>query len=162
MEFDVKLTEQDMIRFNLYHTYSKFASWLAMILGVFAFFVAAWSYGRVSGTLTVIYVILGIFILAYVPGNTVLSAKHRVRLTPEVLEPLHYRVDEKGITVSKEGDSAELSWEKVFRAVGTKNGIYIYSNRVYAYVIPRSELGGREKELEGLLKEYLEPKRVKL
>lgn len=162
MEFDVRLTEQDMIRFNLYHTYSKFATWFATALGVFAFFVAVWSRNRVSGTLTVLYVVIGIFILLYVPLNTLLSAKHRIRITPEVLEPLHYCIDEKGITVSREGESGFLSWEKVFRVVGAKTAIYIYSSRIFAYVIPKHALEGKEEELKDTLKKHLEPKRVRL
>ena len=162
MEFDVRLTEQDMIRFNLYHTYSKFVTWFATILGVFAFFVAVWSWKRVPGTLTVLYIVVGVFILLYVPFNTLLSAKHRIRITPEVLEPLHYRVDENGITVSKDGESGDLPWEKVYRAVGTKMAIYIYSSRIFAYVIPLHALEGKESDLKALLKEHLEPKRVKL
>ncbi len=161
MEFDVRLTEQDMIRFNLYHTFSKFITWFTMILGVFAFFVAVWSWKKVSGTLTAIYIVAGAFILLYVPLNTFLSAKHRIKIAPEILEPLHYRVDENGITVSREGESGDLSWEKVYRVIGTKTAVYIYSSRIFAYVIPFHALDGKESDLKTLLKEHLEPKRVK-
>lgn len=161
MEFDVTLTEQDMVRFNLYHTFSKFASWLAMGCAVFAFFVAAWSYGRVSGTLTVIYVLIGAFVLVYLPGNTILSAKHRTRLVPELLMPLHYHIDEKGVTVSREDDSAELTWDKIFRVVGVKTAVYIYSSRIHAYVIPRTALGEDTAKLKELCASHLEARRIR-
>lgn len=161
MEFDVTLTEQDMVRFNLYHTYSKFSSWFAMVVAVFAFVVAVWSYGRVSGTLTVIYVLVGALVLVYLPGNTVLSAKHRIRLMPEFLEPLHYRIDETGVTVSRNGESAELPWDKVFRVVGVKTAVYIYSSRIHAYVIPRAALGDEIGRLSELAGTHLEARRVK-
>ncbi len=163
MEFDVTLTEQDMVRFNLYHTYSKFQSWFAMIVAVFAFFVAVWSYGRVSTTLTVIYFLVGGFVLAYIPGNTVLSAKHRIRLMPELLEPLHYRIDETGVTVSKNEESAALPWEQTFKIVAVKTAYYIYSNRIHAYVIPKTALSGEgEETLKDLARRHMEPRRVKL
>ena len=162
MEFDVTLTEQDMVRFNLYHTYSKFSSWFAMIVAVFAFFVAVWSYGRVSSTLTVIYFLVGGFVLVYIPGNTLLSAKHRIRLMPEFLEPLHYRIDEAGITVSKNEDSASLPWDKVFKIVAVKTAVYIYSNRIHAYVIPKTALSGQEETLKDLALSHMEQRRVKL
>lgn len=162
MEFDVTLTEQDMVRFNLYHTFSRFASWFAMALGVVSLIFAWYFYGRVSGTLTVVYVLLGLFLLIYLPGNTVLSAKHRIRLMPEVLEALHYRVDETGITVSRASESAELPWEKVYRVVSAKTAFYLYSSRVYAYVVPRTALSSEEQEkLIALAKEHLEARRVK-
>ena len=162
MEFDVTLTERDMVRFNLYHTYSKFSSWFAMVVAVFAFFVAFWSFGRVSGTMTVIYVLIGALVLIYLPLNTVLSAKHRIRLMPEVLEPLHYRIDETGVTVSKNADTAELPWSEVFRIVGVKTAVYIYSSRIHAYVIPREALGENGEALRKLAAEHLEARRVRL
>ena len=162
MEFDVTLTEQDMVRFNLYHTYSKFQSWFAMAVAVAAFFVAVWSYGRVSTTLTVIYFLVGGFVLVYIPGNTLLSAKHRIRLMPELLEPLHYRIDETGVTVSKNEDSASLPWDQVFKIVAVKTAVYIYSNRIHAYVIPKSALSGQEEALKDLAQKHMEPRRVKL
>ncbi len=162
MEFDVTLTEEDMVRFNLYHTYSKFSSWFAMAVAVFAFFVAIWSYGRVSTTLTVIYFLVGGFVLIYIPGNTVLAARHRIRLMPEVLEPLHYKIDETGVTVSKNEDSASLTWDQVFKVVGVKTAVYIYSNRIHAYVIPKTALSGQEEALKNLALAHMEPRRVKL
>lgn len=163
MEFDVTLTEQDMVRFNLYHTYSKFQSWFAMIVAVFAFFVAIWSYGRVSTTLTVIYFLVGGFVLVYIPGNTVLSAKHRIRLMPELLEPLHYRIDDTGVTVSKNEDSATLPWEQTYRVVAVKTAFYIYSNRIHAYVIPKTALTDEgEATFRSLVTQHMEPHRVKL
>lgn len=163
MEFDVTLTEQDMVRFNIYHTYSKFQSWFAMIVAVFAFFVAVWSYGRVSTTLTVIYFLVGGFVLVYIPGNTLLSAKHRIRLMPELLEPLHYRIDDTGVTVSKNEESATLPWEQTFRFVAVKTAFYIYSNRIHAYVIPKTALSAEEEsQLKDLAKRHMEPRRVKL
>ncbi len=163
MEFDVTLTEQDMVRFNLYHTYSKFASWFAMIVAVFAFFVAIWSYGRVSGTLTVIYFLVGGFVLVYIPGNTVLSARHRIRLMPALLEPLHYRIDETGVTVSKNEESATLPWGQTFKIVAVKTAFYIYSSRIHAYVIPKAALSDEGQEtLRSLAQQHMEPRRVKL
>ena len=155
LTFDVELTERDMVRFNLFHTYSGFQGWFSCIVAVAAFFVAWWSFGKVSGTMTVLYCLIGALILAYIPANIVLSAKHRIRRVPELLAPLHYRVDGQGIGVEKDGDNALLAWDQIFRVRTTKEALYVYSSRVHAYVIPRRCLTDGGEAFLSLAKEKL-------
>lgn len=162
MEFDATLTEQDVIRFNLYHTFSRFFTWFTMALGVVALIFAAVFSHRISGTLTAIYILLGLFLLIYIPLNPVLMARHRMKVTPSMREPLHYQIDEAGVAVSREGESASLSWEKFYRVVFRETAVYLYSSRIYAYVIPKAALAdGKEEELKTFVTSHLERRRIK-
>ena len=162
MEFDATLTEKDMIRFNLYHTYSKFFAWFTVALAVVALVVAGTTFGKVSGTLTALYILVALVVLIYMPLNTVLSAKRRVKFQPQLLEALHYSIGEDGIRVSRGEETAELPWDSVFRIVGVKTAIYVYSSRIYAYVIPREAVSDRIEEFKALALAHLESRRVKL
>ena len=162
MEFDVTLKEQDMVRFNLYHTYSRISSWFAVALAVVALLVSVKTYGKVSGTVTAIYILIALLILIYIPLNTMLSAKRRIRLMPELLAPLHYQITDEGIRVSKEDEAAEISWDKIFRIVGVQTAVYIYTSRIYAYVVPKEVLGDQLETFRKLASDHLEARRVKL
>ena len=161
MEFDVTLTEKDMVHFNLYHTYSRFSSWFAVAVAVVAIVVAVVTYGTVSGTLTVLYILVALLILVYMPINTVLSAKRRTKLVPDLLAPLHYSIDKEGIKVSKGEEEGVLTWDKVFRVISFRDAVYIYSSRIYAYVIPKTALGDKETAFYEIARAHLEPRRLK-
>ena len=161
MEFDVTLTEKDMIRFNLYHSYSRFSSWFAVALAVVAIVVSVLTYGKVSGTLTVLYIMVALLILVYMPVNTVLAAKRRIKLTPDVLSTLHYEVSEEGIHVRKGEEEALLGWDQIFRMTFFRDTFYIYSSRIYSYVIPVAALGEKEQAFRAMARERIEPRRLK-
>ncbi len=161
MKFDVTLTEKDMVRFNLYHSYSHFSSWFAVALAVVAIVVSVITYGKVSGTLTVLYILVALLILVYMPLNTMLSAKRRIKFMPDLLAPLHYEVGEEGIHVTKGEEEALLEWNQIFRMCCFKDTIYIYSSRIYAYVIPIAALGEHEQEFRAMAREKCEPRRLR-
>ena len=74
MEFEIKLTDKDMYRFNMYQMYSGFHGWLSVILAVFVFVVGGVTYGEVETSRTVLYVVFGILFLIYPPLSLWLAA----------------------------------------------------------------------------------------
>ena len=70
------------------------------------------------------------------------------------IEPnvIHYRFDEKGLTVSQDGDVGELPWVKIYKLVATKHNVLVYNSRITAYVIPREQLTEEQfKELKRII-----------
>lgn len=53
----------------------------------------------------------------------------------------HFTIDEKGVTISQDGEEALLEWKQVYKVVDTKSNLLVYSTRVNAYVFPKRELG---------------------
>lgn len=89
----------------------------------------------------VLYIIVGILVLLYVP----FSLKGRVKMimkTNEVFsKPLHFEIDEKNIKVSQGDEMAQLPWEQVYRFVANDKRILIFSNRKNAYILSKEQLG---------------------
>lgn len=162
IEFDITLTEKDMYRFNMYQLYSGFQGWFSLGAAVFAFVAAVVTYGEVPGRNTFIYVLLGLFLLIYMPFNMILRAKQRFRATEELRQSLHYAVGEKGVTVSRGEENGELPWEQIYKMVSTKSAVYVYSNRINAFVIPREQLGECYSVLAELAGKKLPKHRVKM
>lgn len=139
-EFDITLTSQDMYRFHMYHTYSGIHGISSIIIAIVLFFVAVKTYGSVEVTYTIMYAVFGVIFLVYMPWNLFLRAKRQL-LTSEVLRnALHYVVDETGIHTSQKEASADLPWEQIYKIVSTKHNVLVYSNRINAYVIPKSQI----------------------
>lgn len=161
-EFDVSITSKDMYRFNMYHAYHGFQGIFATVIGVLVLIVAAATAGKVETMYTVLYAAFGIIFLIYVPVSLSMRSKQQI-LTSEVLrQALHYRVDEEGVHVSQNDQTADLLWNQVYKVVSTKSNLLIYSSRVNAYVIPREAIREEYETVAQLAKEHLEKYRLKL
>lgn len=162
LEFDVNLTEDDMYRFNMYHVYSGFHGVFSIIIAVMAFVVAAVTWGNVGVMYSILYVVFGLLLIFYMPVSLKMKSKHQLLTSEELKRTLHYSFDENGVHVSQNEDSAELPWDQVYKMVATKSNVLIYSNRMNAFVIPRSVLGGQYEKLKEFAVSHLPKYRVRM
>ncbi len=161
-EFDVTITWKDMYRFNLYHAYHGFQGIFATVIGILVLVVAGLTAGKVDTMYTVLYAIFGVVFLVYVPGSLYIRSKQQILLSDVLKQALHYKVDEEGIHVSQNDQTADLLWNQIYKIVSTKSNLLIYSSRVNAYVIPRDVIGAEYETVASLAKDYLEKYRLKL
>ncbi len=162
MEFDVQLNADDMYRFNMYHAYHGTTGWMSILIGIMAYVVAITSYGRVTGTMTALYVVFGTLLLFYMPVNLKFASKHRVATQKEFQQPLHYALLEEHIAVSLGEEKSELPWKQVRKVVGTKHNLLIYTNRINAYVIPWREVEGKEDAVKEIISKHVDQKMIRM
>lgn len=141
IEFDIKLTTQDMYRFNLYQSYTGSQGWVSIFSAILVFSVPIRGYATMETSRLIMNILLGLLLLVYLPITLYISSKQSFAKNSALREMLHYCVDEMGIHVTQGEASAELKWEQIYKIVATKSNVLIYSNRVNAYVIPREQLG---------------------
>ncbi len=156
IEFDVTLTEQDMYRFSMYHNYTGFQGIFSILIALAAFVMAVVTKGEVETVYTVLYIVFGIVFLAYVPLSLRLAVKRQFKLSKQLQNTLHYVVDEDGITVTQNEESATLPWKQVYKITATKSNVLIYSTRVNAFIIPRKILGNQYETLKEIAGKNLE------
>lgn len=162
LEFDIKLTAKDMYRFNMYQAYSGFQGWFSILISIGLFVLAGVTFGETEGSRTMLYIIFGVIFLFYTPLALSVRSKHSIASSEVLSGSLHYRVDEKGFTVSQGDASAELPWGNIYKMAATKNNVLVYSNRTNAYIIPRSQLMDRYGRLVELANKKLPKYRVKM
>lgn len=162
VEFDIKITDKDMYRFNMYHAYTGFQGIFATVIGIAVLVVAAVTFGKVEITYSLLYFLFGLIFLVYVPMSLKLRSKRQILVSPVLKESLHYKVDQQGIHVSVGEETAHLEWEMVYKIVSTKSNLLIYSSRVNAYVIPRNQISGQYGAIRELAVQKLEPYRVRM
>ena len=139
IELDVKITANDMYRFNMYHIYTSFTGIFSILAAVLGFVAAVGTYGKVDTMYTVLYIIFGIVFLFYFP----LTLKMRAAR-------LHYMLDDEGVHVSLGEENALLEWKQIYKMVSTKHNVLIYSSRVNAYILPMEIVGGQYAALKEL------------
>lgn len=161
IEFDVQINHKDLFGFNIRQTYLSSQGIISVLIGILCMVMAGTQFHEGNIGYGIMYVVIGIVIVAYIPGALWLRAKHTMKVNTVLSGVLHYSFDEKGITVTQGEEEGVLPWNSVYKMIATKKYILIYSNRVNAYIIPKNQIHQME-ELIQLAKAQLDSYRVKL
>lgn len=155
LEFDVKVTSQDLYDYLLYHTYTHFSGMIGTLAGIFMLIVFI-------STKYPIYLIAGAVMILYMPCSLFLKAKQQAINNSAFKEPLHYRMDDDGISVSQGESNEAQGWDSCVKAVSTGRSIIIYTSRTTASVFPKKELGDQKGALIQMISTHMPPKKVKI
>jgi membrane-bound ClpP family serine protease len=99
---EVKISADDMFRFNLYHVYTYPNGWLTILIGVIAIVVGFSTYGSVTSGYTLMYFVLGTLLIAYQPFMLHSASKKQVEGSEVLSKPLIYTFLDEGIQVHTE------------------------------------------------------------
>ncbi len=146
ISFSVTIGKKELYRFLMYSVYHSLQGVVAIFISIMALALLALSWQNSNPAMKVLLLILGLY---YIIGKPVtLYMKARLQAMQDVFKtPLCFTVDDEGILVQQGEESAELPWEGVYKIVSTKNDIYLYTTRIYAYTIPKAQTGEAWKEL---------------
>ncbi len=154
-QFDVKMTTGKMYDYMLRHTFTSFAGIVGELLGVLLV-VGFFMYKNP------VYLIAGIVCLFYQPVALYYRSSRQVKGNEAFKEPLHYTVDDAGITV-KSGDNTEsLTWDKMYKAVSTSRSVILYTGRVNACVFPKEDMGDVKDDVIRIISAHMDPKQVNI
>ena len=155
VEFDVNMTCGKMYDYMLRHTFTSFAGIVGELLGI-ALVVGFFAYGQW------LYLILGIVCVFYQPVALYMRARRQVKTNPVFSKPLHYRLDDNGITVTSGEDSDTLSWDKMYRAVSTSRSVIVYTNRINACIFPKDDMGAGKDDAVKIISTHMDAKQVNI
>ena len=120
LEFDIQIKSGDLYDYMLHHAYHGVQGLLGACIGALAVLVFL-------GNRQFIYLIAGIVILGYLPWSLFLKSKRQALNNAAFQKPLHYMMNEEGITVSQEGNTEFQKWEDMCRAIATGRSIIVYT-----------------------------------
>ena len=161
IELDVKMTFEDMYRFNLYHVYHNSQGILSVVLAVMIALIAVLTWGDKDVAYNVLYLLAAILLLLYVPFN--LRGKVKKQMANEVYRrAIHYVFDETGITTSFGDQSVTMPWKQLYKIVSTRHMVLLYGGRIRANVVPRAQLGDAYGDLYELAKAHMDSYRFKM
>ena len=154
-EFDVKMTTAKMYDYMLRHTFTSFAGIVGELLGILLV-VGFFMYGNV------IYLIAGVVCVLYQPVALYMRSKRQVEKNEVFAAPLHYTVDDKGISVTSGENTESLSWDKMYKAVSTQRSVILYTNRVTACIFPKEDMGDKKDDVIRIISAHMDPKQVNI
>ncbi len=155
VELDVKITSGDLYDFLLRHSYNSISGLLGAVIGALGIIVGIsrqyW-----------IYLILGVVILLYLPWTLFIKSKQQVADSPVFKEPLHYVLDENGITISQGETSTCQKWEDCLKAVSTGRSVIVYTAKNNATIFPKSQMQDKTTDVIEMISTHMPPAKVKI
>lgn len=162
IELDVTMTFEDMYRFNLYHVYHNSQGVLSVVIAVLLALVSILSWGDVSVTYNVLYLLASVLIVLYVPFSLRGKVNKQMKNSEVYQQPIHYTFDETGITTRFGDQSVTMPWKQLYKIVSTKHMVLLYGGRIRANVIPRDQLADQYGALYDLAKSQMDSYRFKM
>ena len=77
-------------------------------------------------------------------------------------KPLHYVLDDTGVTISQGEESVQYLWEEMVKAVSTGRSIILYTSPVNATLFPRRELGDKTAAVIEMISTHMPANKVKI
>ena len=155
VEFDVKITPGVLYDYMLFHTYTSASGLIGSAVG--ALMVVAFFMG-----FGVLFLVGGTVILAYLPWTLFIKSRQQYLSTPAFKNSLHYRMTEKGVSVSQNGEIQSQNWENMFKAVSTPRSLIIYTSPMNASIFPKKDLGEKAVSVTQMICTHMPPKKVKI
>ncbi len=155
LELDVKIESGDLYDYMMAHSYNGASGILGSCFGALMVVVAVMKSQW-------IFLIAGVVLLLYLPWTLFLKSKQQIIKNPAFKEPLHYVLDEKGITVSQGEESQSQAWENMHKATSTTKSIIIYTSPVNATILPRRVLGENTSKCIEIISTHMPPNKVKI
>ncbi len=164
IKFSVKFRVKDLYLFNLYHTYTSLRGLFTIIIGIVLIVVVALRADDIGPSTLAFY---GALVLAYILYNPIIlymRSKQRIFASEVFSEPLSFEVDEEGIRVSSPAveEPELLSWNQIYKVKATRNYVYVFTNTVNAYILPKEVLAEKLGPFYELCQKHIEAYRLSL
>ena len=162
VKFNVKMTEEYMYDFMLYHNYTHFSGLLGGIVGVLAVGMAILGFVNGDTQRAGICIIVALLFLVVTPRTTKQRAKIQVQNSKMFQKPLEYEFNEEGIVVRQDEVEAFTTWEECSKAVSTQKSVIVYVTRVRALIFPKACMGEYYEEAIKMIHTHMPPAKVKI
>lgn len=153
VELDVKIEAGDLYDYMLMHAYHSASGLLGSGVGAVAVLV-----GFMKGQ--PVFLLAGAVLLLYLPWTLYVKSRQQALANPAFKEPLHYVLDEQGLTVSQNGQEQHQGWDSMVKAVATGRSIIVYTSRVNATIFPEREMGEKRTDVIEMISTHMPPKKV--
>ena len=137
-EFDFQMDENTLGDFYKSHNTGGF---LWPMIGVFAIGLAIISGGTTPISYRLLYVLFGLLFIFYIPFDLKRKAKKQVKTNPYYAQPIHYILDEEGVTTIQGENEAKVTWDKFSKVKLTKKSMFLYMRNKNACVFSLNVFG---------------------
>lgn len=155
VELDVKISAGDLYDYMLRHAYNSasglIGSGIGALMVIYAIQVKYW-----------IFLILGMVVILYLPWTYFIKSRQQALSNPAFQQPLHYVLDETGLTVSQGEEAGTIPWEDMVKAVSTSRSIILYTSPINATIFPKNQMGDKKAAVIEMISIHMPAAKVKI
>lgn len=155
-EFDIQMSVKVLYSYLVYHAYKGLAGILGTCVGLI--FILVYS----THTDVPMYLAAGLILILYLPLSLRTQAARQYLATEAWKKPLHYAMDEEGITISQDEAEQKIGWDVITKAVSSPSAIILYTGKNNASILPKKQLGERLGAVVQIISAHVDPKKVKI
>jgi hypothetical protein len=165
IEFDVEITDGDLLDYKLHHKYHAFSGICELVLGVIMLALGVYSVlhlDRMNLTFALLALLFGVVFLVGMPVQLYLHSKAAVK-KEGFLSHLHYTMGKNGIVIDGgSGKNVSIQWCDVWKVSSSRKSIFLYFTPTRANVLPKAQLGENLEGVQKVIAKYMESHRVSL
>lgn len=162
LSFSVKMTVKEIYRFTMYHVYFQPTGFLEYAISVIAAIILAWKFQVLTTQTKIMLILLSCWFILIDPVILYFRARGQLKRNKAYQNDLKYDIDKNGITVSQGELSQTIGWMHLIKIVETKSQFLIYSNRVNAFIFPKSAIGEDCEKFENMILEFTKGNQIQL
>ena len=136
-----------LYRYHLYSVYLNIQGAIALLLSAVLVVVCVISWDRAQVPIRVLLIAVAAYYPLIKPVTLFLKARLQAN-TEAFLNGLDYTATPEGLNISLGEEQVDVAWENVVRIVRHEKEVYIYTGKLFAYIISK-EQGG--EGLRGML-----------
>ena len=141
-----------MFDFLYWHSYSGVMGIVNYGLSLAAVAALVAGFGKGNPVATVALLVLSLLFTVINPLLLLQKAAKQVKRTPMFAKPILYSFDEKGFTVSQDGETAAAGWDDIMLVRETGKTLVLYLGAANAVVLPKDQCGDALVQMKNLLK----------
>ena len=111
------------------------------VIGAAAIVLAILSGGATPFLYRVLYVVFGLLFIFYIPWDLKRKAKKQIEKNPVYAKPIHYILDEEGVTTTQGENKATVEWNNFGKIKVTKKSMILYMRNRNACVLSKEVFG---------------------
>lgn len=156
IEFDVKIEAGDLYNYMMAHAYGSASGLIGSCVGALMLVIFGMDPGQW------IFLVCGVILLLYLPVSLQLKSRQLALTNPAFQKPLHYVLDEEGISVSQGETTERQAWGDLYRATATGRSVIVYTTKVSAAIFPNRDMGEQRARVVEMISTHMPPKKVRI
>lgn len=162
VKFDVKMTEQSMYDFMMYHSRTHLSGIAGAVFGVMSLGAGIFAVVQGDYLFSCMFFIFTAVFLVFPPFTMRTKAKERLRASRLFDKPITYELSNEGVR-AMQGEKTEMNpWDSFIQVVVTKKLVLLYKTKRSALIFPVEDMGKKYKNAVKIITDHMPAEKQKI
>lgn len=162
VKFDVKMTEQSMYDFMMYHSRTHLSGIAGTVVGVISLGLGIFSAVKGDYMFSCLFFVFAAIFLIFPPLSIRTKAREKIRAFRRFDKPISYELTNEGVNAKQDGKTEQHPWDSFIQVVVTKKLVLLYKNKRSALIFPVEDMGKKYKNAVKMITDHMPAEKQKI